>query len=64
MTLQIRKCVDIIKAGTEDYPVIQNMARFYVYDLSRLCGFTSKDWACPANGLYESFNFGENWLPI
>lgn len=33
------------------------MARFYVYDLSKYCGFSSKDWAIPADGLYESFDF-------
>lgn len=33
------------------------MARFYVYDMSRECGFISEDWACPSNGLYESFDF-------
>jgi predicted acetyltransferase len=35
------------------------MARFYVYDLSRGCGFISNDWAMPADGLYESFGFKE-----
>lgn len=39
-----------------DYPVIQNMARFYAYDLSRECGFLSPDWAMPSNGLYECFD--------
>jgi predicted acetyltransferase len=49
--------VEILPATLNDYPVIQNMARFYVYDLSRECGFISEDWACPSNGLYESFDF-------
>ena len=44
-------------ATIDDYPTIQNLARFYVYDMSRSCGFTSSDWACPADGLYESFDF-------
>ncbi len=44
-------------ATLNDYPTIQNMARFYVYDLSRECGHTSNDWAIPADGLYESFDF-------
>lgn len=47
----------LIKAILSDYPVIQNMARFYVYDMSRTCGFISEDWVCPKNGLYESFDF-------
>lgn len=47
----------LLPATPEDSPVIQNMARFYVYDLSRECGFISEDWACPPDGLYESFDF-------
>jgi predicted acetyltransferase len=47
----------IIKATIDDYPTVQNMARFYVYDMSRSCGFISEDWACPSDGLYESYDF-------
>lgn len=46
----------LVAATISDYRVIQNMARFYVYDLSRECGFISKEWALPADGLYESFD--------
>ena len=49
--------ISIIKATLNDYPCIQNMARFYVYDLSRDCGSISSDWAIPENGLYECFDF-------
>lgn len=49
--------ITIALATLSDYPMIQNMARFYVYDLSRECGFISSDWAIPADGLYESFDF-------
>lgn len=49
--------VTISKVGIEYYPKIQNMARFYVYDMSRDCGFISDDWALPDDGLYESFDF-------
>lgn len=45
------------EACIENYKTIQNMARFYVYDLTRECGFISTVWDCPANGLYESFDF-------
>lgn len=55
MSLQIE--IDLIPAILKEYPTIQNMARFYVYDLSRECGFISKDWALPADELYESFDF-------
>ncbi|MGQ3889070.1 GNAT family N-acetyltransferase [Legionella sp. CNM-1927-20] len=47
----------LVTATLDDYPTIQNMARFYVYELSRECGFISDDWACPQDGLYESFDF-------
>lgn len=46
-----------MRASLADYPVIQNMARFYVYDMSRYCGFISPDWACPSDGMYESFDY-------
>ncbi|WPY00714.1 GNAT family N-acetyltransferase [Candidatus Trichorickettsia mobilis] len=49
--------VSIIKATIDDHLRIQNMARFYVYDLSRDCGSISSDWAIPEDGLYESFDF-------
>lgn len=49
--------ISIINATMDDYPCIQNMARFYVYDLSRECGSISSDWAIPEDGLYESFDF-------
>lgn len=54
---ELPKEISLIKANLADYPTIQNMARFYVYDMSRECGFISVDWACPSNGLYESFDF-------
>lgn len=49
--------ISIIEATLDDYPLVQNMARFYVYDLSRDCGHISSDWAIPENGLYECFDF-------
>jgi len=49
--------ISIINATLDDYPCIQNMARFYVYDISRECGSISSDWAIPENGLYECFDF-------
>ena len=57
MQQNLIKNIRIIPANLTDYPVIQNLARFYVYDLSRYCGFISKDWAIPKDGLYECFDF-------
>lgn len=42
----------LVKATIEDHPVIQNMARFYVYEMSRTCGHLP-GWECPESGLYE-----------
>ena len=44
-------------ATLADYPVIQNMARFYLYELSRTCGKGSNEWAIPSDGLYECDDF-------
>ncbi len=35
----IKSDIKLIQATIEDYHVIQNMAQFYVYDVSRECGF-------------------------
>ena len=42
----------LIAATIADYPAIQNMARFYVYDRTRYMG-----WECPETGLYECIDF-------
>lgn len=52
-----KRSIVIIEATIKEYPLIQNMARFYVYDLSKECGHISSEWALPANGLYESSDF-------
>lgn len=49
--------VTLEPASISDYPMIQNMARFYVYDLSKECGHISDDWGLPEDGLFESFDF-------
>lgn len=50
----------ILKAKEEDQEIIQNLGRFYVYDMSRYCGFL-EGWQTPSNGLYESFSFSRYW---
>lgn len=54
---ELHSALKVETATLDDYPTIQNMARFYVYELSRDCGFISDDWALPSDGLYESFDF-------
>lgn len=43
--------IKIILAIPGDHPVIQNMARLYVYDLCRECDSISKERAIPADWL-------------
>lgn len=56
-TLKTKLKPQLVPATNADYPVIQNLARFYVYDMARYCGFISDEWACPADGLYECYDF-------
>lgn len=42
----------LIPASINDYPIIQNMARFYVYDRTPYM-----KWECPENGLFECIDF-------
>ncbi len=52
---------ELLEATIDYYPVIQNMARFYVYDMSRCCGHLP-GWELPKNGLYDSFDFKNYFL--
>lgn len=58
------KNIHLIPTTLDDYPTIQNMARFYIYDLSRYCGFESNeyDWTLPQNGLYEATNYKKYFI--
>lgn len=53
---RIDKRIKLIHATINDYRTIQNMARFYVYEMSRYCA-DIPGWEMPDNGLYESFDF-------
>jgi len=52
--------IKLIPASLKDYPTIQNMARFYVYDMSQYLG-DEEGWECPENGLYECIDFKKYW---
>ena len=54
---QFPPIVTLVTASIDDYPLIQNMARFFVYDMSKECGHISDEWRLPPDGLYESFDF-------
>ncbi|MDP3560213.1 MAG: GNAT family N-acetyltransferase [Legionellaceae bacterium] len=38
----------LIEATIDDYPIIQNMWLFYIYELGRYCGLNN-GWECPVN---------------
>jgi predicted acetyltransferase len=42
----------VLPVSIDDYVVIQNLARFYVYDRTACMG-----WACPESGLFECIDF-------
>lgn len=50
-------------ASLDDMNTIQNLGRYYVYDMSRYCGFL-EGWKTPENGLFdcfESFDWSCYW---
>jgi predicted acetyltransferase len=59
---KIPPIIDIIAATINDYPIIQNMVRYYGYDFTRSCGFISEDWAIMPNGLYDCFDFKKYFI--
>jgi chloramphenicol 3-O phosphotransferase len=44
--------IALCKATKGDKDIIQNLGRFYVYEMSRYCGFLPT-WETPSNGLFE-----------
>lgn len=52
--------IKIVPAGIKDYPTIQNMGRFYVYDMSEYMGHED-GWEMPEDGLYECIDFKKYW---
>jgi len=52
--------IQLIPASLSDYSAIQNMARFYVYDMSEYMG-SEPGWEIPEDGLYECIDFKKYW---
>lgn len=50
--------ITIVKAGQEDKDTIQNLGRFYAYEMYRYCGFLP-NWETPASGLFECFDLSQ-----
>jgi len=44
--------ITLVRAGKEERAIIQNLGRFYVYEMSRYCGILPT-WKTPSNGLFE-----------
>ena len=55
------KDIQVVQAEMKDLPVVQNMGRFYLYDVSRYCG-SGTGWEIPNDGLYECFSFRHYFL--
>lgn len=56
----VLKDLKLVPASLKDYQTIQNMARFYVYDMSKYLG-DEEGWECPEDGLYECIDFKKYW---
>jgi [ribosomal protein S5]-alanine N-acetyltransferase len=52
--------INLVPASLNEYPIIQNMGRFYVYDMSEYMGNES-GWEVPGDGLYECIDFKKYW---
>ena len=52
--------IDLIAATKQDKETIQNLGRFYVYEMSRYCGFLP-GWETPSSGLFECKDFSFYW---
>ena len=51
--------IQILEASEADFPVVQNLVRFYVYDMAETMG-----WPCPEDGLYGGCDdLPEYWWP-
>lgn len=52
--------IKLIPATLDDYPIIQNLGRFYVYDMSEYLGH-EEGWEIPEDGMYECIDFKKYW---
>ncbi|CDZ76612.1 anhydro-N-acetylmuramic acid kinase [Legionella massiliensis] len=52
--------IKLTPATLKDYVTIQNLARFYVYDMSEYLG-SEEGWEIPEDGLYECIDFKKYW---
>lgn len=57
---ELQNHIKLIPATLSDYPTIQNMGRFYVYDMSEYLG-EEEGWEMPEDGLYECIDLKKYW---
>lgn len=57
----VARKIDIHPATAEFQDTIQNMGRFYAYDISEYMGKLQPGWEFPENGLYEGLDFSRYW---
>jgi [ribosomal protein S5]-alanine N-acetyltransferase len=50
----------LVPASIAEHPIMQNLGRFYVYDMSEYMGGES-GWEMPEDGLYECIDFKKYW---
>ncbi|HEX2548885.1 MAG TPA: GNAT family N-acetyltransferase [Gammaproteobacteria bacterium] len=52
--------IELIQVSIDYYPVLQNMGRFYAYDMSEYLG-KNAGWEMPEDGLYVCNDFERYW---
>lgn len=52
--------IKLTPATLNEHPILQNMGRFYVYDMSEYVGHEA-GWEIPQDGLYECIDFKKYW---
>lgn len=52
--------IKLIEATPDDYPIIQNIGTYYVYDMSEYMG-NEEGWKIPEDGIYECMDFKKYW---
>jgi predicted acetyltransferase len=55
--------ITLIAATEDDYPIIQSMGTYYVYDMSEYMG-SEKGWEIPEDGIYECMDFKKYWEDV
>lgn len=52
--------IELVHAPIADYPIIQNLAAFYVYDISEYM-YGVEGWQTPKDGVFTCYDFRSYW---